>query len=274
MAEITQIDLGLVVGDTGATGATGPTGPQGPGATISVGSVTTTTYGNPAQVNNSGTATDAVLDFVIPQGAPGEEVTDVSSLTLNSITETAASFPVPAVGDVMSVVMGKVKKFFADTVAALNTKLNKSNVVNDLTYTTEGYALDARAGKTLKTQIDSLNDSFTAEINAIKNASVLSVTNLDSHFTISNSALYKSGRVIFGSIVLRCESAFATGVLFNLGYTLPAYQYMMGGISAAQWEQSITPYRFYVGSTGNISLTANVTPGQYVSISVCVFATS
>lgn len=162
MAEITQIDLGLVVGDTGATGATGPTGPQGPGATISVGSVTTTTYGNPAQVTNSGTATDAVLDFVIPQGAPGEEVTDVSSLTLNSITETAASFPVPAVGDVMSVVMGKVKKFFADTVAALNTKLNKSNVVNDLTYTTEGYALDARAGKTLKTQIDSLNDSITA----------------------------------------------------------------------------------------------------------------
>lgn len=161
MAEITQIDLGLVVGDTGATGATGPTGPQGPGATISVGSVTTTTYGNPAQVTNSGTATDAVLDFVIPQGAPGEEVTDVSSLTLNSITETAASFPVPAVGDVMSVVMGKVKKFFADTVAALNTKLNKSNVVNDLTYTTEGYALDARAGKTLKTQIDSLNDSIT-----------------------------------------------------------------------------------------------------------------
>lgn len=160
MAEITQIDLGLVVGDTGATGATGPTGPQGPGATISVGSVTTTTYGNPAQVTNSGTATDAVLDFVIPHGAPGEEVTDVSSLTLNSITETAASFPVPAVGDVMSVAMGKVKKFFADTVAALNTKLNKANVVNDLTYTTSGYALDARAGKTLKTQIDSLNDSL------------------------------------------------------------------------------------------------------------------
>lgn len=173
MAEITQIDLGLVVGDTGATGATGPTGPQGPGATISVGSVTTTTYGNPAQVTNSGTATDAVLDFVIPQGAPGEEVTDVSSLTLNSITETAASFPVPAVGDVMSVVMGKVKKFFADTVAALNTKLNKSNVVNDLTYTTEGYALDARAGKTLKTQIDSLNDSLS---NLIKTTTITGTT--------------------------------------------------------------------------------------------------
>ena len=172
MAEITQIDLGLVVGDTGATGATGPTGPQGPGATISVGSVTTTTYGNPAQVTNSGTSTDAVLDFVIPQGAPGEEVTDVSSLTLNSITDTAASFPVPAVGDVMSVVMGKVKKFFADTVAALNTKLNKVNVVNDLTYTTEGYALDARAGKTLKTQIDSLNDNITT-----LNDSITSVAN-------------------------------------------------------------------------------------------------
>lgn len=198
MAEITQIDLGLVVGDTGATGATGPTGPQGPGATISVGSVTTTTYGNPAQVTNSGTATDAVLDFVIPQGAPGEEVTDVSSLTLNSITETAASFPVPAVGDVMSVVMGKVKKFFADTVAALNTKLNKSNVVNDLTYTTEGYALDARAGKTLKTQIDSLNDSLSnmivwhgaTALTPYKNTSANTWENTGNTFTVPNGHLY------------------------------------------------------------------------------------
>lgn len=214
MAEITQIDLGLVVGDTGATGATGPTGPQGPGATISVGSVTTTTYGNPAQVTNSGTATDAVLDFVIPQGAPGEEVTDVSSLTLNSITETAASFPVPAVGDVMSVVMGKVKKFFADTVAALNTKLNKSNVVNDLTYTTEGYALDARAGKTLKTQIDSLNDSLTGMITDKDVSNVLS----SSAGTIVVARMIKIGKLctytirIDLSTAVQANSTIITGV--------------------------------------------------------------
>lgn len=70
-------------GDTGATGAqgpvgptgeTGPVGPQGvPGtaATITIGSVTESAPGGDASVTNSGTATAAVLDFVIPRGETG-----------------------------------------------------------------------------------------------------------------------------------------------------------------------------------------------------------
>lgn len=243
MAEITQIDLGLVVGDTGATGATGPTGPQGPGATISVGSVTTTTYGNPAQVTNSGTATDAVLDFVIPQGAPGEEVTDVSSLTLNSITETAASFPVPAVGDVMSVVMGKVKKFFADTVAALNTKLNKSNVVNDLTYTTEGYALDARAGKTLKTQIDSLNDSLAVTSKQISDG------------TYGTFRAYRYGRVL--TYQWHGVGTAPTTEPYQLPETLPTALQPIYNISAPMRLGDNTMGYFTVDTGGVVSIFAN-----------------
>jgi hypothetical protein len=52
-------------------GDAGPTGPSGVAATVSVGTVTTGAPGSMATVTNSGTATAAVLNFIIPQGAAG-----------------------------------------------------------------------------------------------------------------------------------------------------------------------------------------------------------
>ena len=63
-----------IKGDTGLTGATGPAGAQGPAgsaATISIGTVTTGSPGTAASVSNSGTPSNAILDFVIPRGADG-----------------------------------------------------------------------------------------------------------------------------------------------------------------------------------------------------------
>jgi hypothetical protein len=54
-------------GDTGAQGAAGPAGPAG---TVRVGTVTT--VDGDATVYNSGTSTDAVLDFGIPKGPKGD----------------------------------------------------------------------------------------------------------------------------------------------------------------------------------------------------------
>ena len=64
-------------GPAGAPGAMGPTGPSGPtgaagaAASVQVGTVMTGAAGSSATVTNSGTAAAAVLNFVIPQGAPG-----------------------------------------------------------------------------------------------------------------------------------------------------------------------------------------------------------
>ncbi len=55
----------------GVNGAVGATGPAGSAATVSVGTVTTGAAGSQASVTNSGTASAAVLNFTIPQGAPG-----------------------------------------------------------------------------------------------------------------------------------------------------------------------------------------------------------
>lgn len=146
---VVQTLIGNVKGPQGDTGATGATGAQGEAATIEVGSVTTAAYGTAASVTNSGTTSEAVFDFVIPQGAPGETVTDMQNLTLGAMTTSTASFPVPAIGETGKVIFGKIVKWFSDMAALVATKFDASNVVNNVTTTSSGYALDARQGKVL-----------------------------------------------------------------------------------------------------------------------------
>ena len=114
---VVQTLIGNVKGPKGDTGATGSTGPQGSAATITVGSTTTTAYGNSAQVTNVGTSGAAVLNFVIPQGKPGEATTKMGDLVLDAITTSAADFPSPQVDDTGKVAFGKIVKFFSDTLA-------------------------------------------------------------------------------------------------------------------------------------------------------------
>ena len=52
-------------------GSIGPSGPSGAASTVSIGTVNTGAAGSAASVTNSGTSTDAILNFTIPQGAPG-----------------------------------------------------------------------------------------------------------------------------------------------------------------------------------------------------------
>lgn len=167
---VVQTLIGNVKGPQGETGATGPQGAQGEAATIEVGSVSTTTYGNPAQVTNTGTAQEAVFNFVIPQGKPGERTTTMGGLTLDTITTQTDSYPVPAVGDTGATAFGKIVKWFSDALAAITGKLDKANVVNNLTTTAEGYALDARQGKALNDKLLSVryeasDVTWTATVN-------------------------------------------------------------------------------------------------------------
>ncbi len=60
-------------GDTGAAGAQGPKGDDGDNAAISIGTTTTGVPESNATVTNSGTTTNAVLNFTIPRGPQGEQ---------------------------------------------------------------------------------------------------------------------------------------------------------------------------------------------------------
>lgn len=157
--------IGYIKGATGATGAQGAKGDTGDAATIQVGSVTTVPYGQTANVVNSGTEQAAVFDFTIPQGRPGQQTTEMDNLLLNSITTPAAEFPTPAIGDNGSTLFGKISKWFSDMAALVASKFDASNVVNNLTTTSSGYALDARQGKTLHDELSTyIRVAATAQI--------------------------------------------------------------------------------------------------------------
>lgn len=176
--------IGNIKGPKGDKGDTGDTGARGAGATVTIGSVTTTAYGGNANVTNSGTATDAVFDFVLPQGAPGETVTDMENLTLSSMTEPSVQFPIPSIGDTGKVVFGKITKWFSDMTALVATKLNISSVVNNLTTTESGYALDARQGKVLNDKlINGLSYHYGTRIN------VLTYNSASNLFTVPKDGL-------------------------------------------------------------------------------------
>ena len=114
---VVQTLIGNIKGPQGSQGIQGETGAAGAAASVTVGSTTTTAYGNAASVTNSGTSSAAVLDFVIPQGKPGEATTKMGDLLLDSITSSAADFPSPQVGDTGKTAFGKIVKFFSDTIS-------------------------------------------------------------------------------------------------------------------------------------------------------------
>lgn len=202
-----QLLIGNVKGPQGDTGATGATGPQGDAATINVGSVSTTAYGNPAQVVNVGTESEAVLNFVIPQGKPGQATTTMGGLTLDTITTSTASFPSPQVGDTGATAFGKIVKWFADGLAAITGKLDAANVVNNLTTTEAGYALDARQGK-------ALNDSLT-----IRSLPVSEVFVPSSGWTLNNTSnvFYNKAGLVEIELVFTASPIAQTGGRYMIG---------------------------------------------------------
>lgn len=81
-------------GAEGLTGPAGETGPEGRAATIEIGTVES---GEDVSVTNSGDATDAIFDFVLPKGdaatiAVGTVTTGEEASVTNSGTESAAIF--------------------------------------------------------------------------------------------------------------------------------------------------------------------------------------
>lgn len=269
---VVQTLIGNVKGPQGERGAQGEQGAQGNAATISVGSVTTVPYGQNASVTNSGTEEEAVLDFRIPQGRPGEQVTQLDNLALNSITEPSTQFPVPAIGDNGSTLFGKISKWFSDMSALVATKLNVANVVNNLTTTSSGYALDARQGK-------ALNDAI-ADVPGLNWKQILNQTN-----QLTKSALAALPMGVFIVQVASTPSDFpessAYGMIYHYGssgnyhhmiFTNAAHIYKItfsGTTTAGDWQtyspimtQDLT-FSYTPGTAFNIGQATNYVVGYF-----------
>lgn len=237
-----SILLGNVRGPQGDTGATGPKGDTGNAATVDVGSVTTVPYGQNARVTNSGDEHDAVFDFVIPQGRPGEQTTDMQNLTLSSMTEPSEQFPIPAIGETGKVIFGKITKWFSDMAALVATKFPTSNVVNNLTTTASGYALDARQGKALSDKVGSLFTVYDRQIyqNRISNALLKEV-----QYTLPDGRHMSIVYCTFKTqTAISANGAIATGFFAPLGLS----NVIISGIRS----DTVASEHFYLNSSGSL----------------------
>lgn len=111
----------------------GATGPQGDAATIRVGTVVTGQPGSAAQVVNSGTEGDAVLDFTIPQGATGViENLDTATVTfsIDTVYQNISS------GMTVSGLFGRIQllfdALFTKSQIPLNTTASAGTTDGDL----------------------------------------------------------------------------------------------------------------------------------------------
>lgn len=76
-------------GGGGEDGLMGPPGPPGTPATINIGTVTSVAPEDPPTVTNSGTPSNAILNFEIPAGVPGQD-----GGTTEGVTEDAAGWDI------------------------------------------------------------------------------------------------------------------------------------------------------------------------------------
>lgn len=237
-----SILLGNVRGPQGDTGATGPKGDTGNAATVRAGSVTTVPYGQNAKVTNSGDEHDAVFDFVIPQGRPGEQTTDMENLTLSSMTEPSNQFPIPSIGDTGKVIFGKITKWFSDMTALVATKFPTSNVINNLTTTASGYALDARQGKALNDKVGSL---FTVYDRQVYQSRISNATLKEIRYTLPDGRHMSIVYCVFKTeAAILAKGAIATGFSISLGLS----NVIIGGIRS----DTTASTHFYINSSGGL----------------------
>ena len=103
-------------------GDTGPAGAVGNAGTVAIGTTTTSSAGGSASVTNSGTSSEAVLNFTLPKGTSGTAGIQ-GSIGLTGATGTAGDNATIAIGTVTTGQPGSdatVANVGTDTAATLN----------------------------------------------------------------------------------------------------------------------------------------------------------
>ena len=163
-------------------------------ATVKVGTVTASEPGGDAEVTNTGTAQDAVFNFVLPrgeQGPKGDKGDKGDTGTIENIDGVSVDFSPSstrqniATGDTFSTLFGKIAKWFSDLGTAAF-----QGVSNVLTQTAAGYVLDARQGKVLNDNMGSLSGLSTSA----KNNLVSAVNEINTGLSELNTDYYNDSK--------------------------------------------------------------------------------
>ena len=105
---------------------------------------------------------------------------DISDTKIGAADTAAQEFPVPAPGDTARGFLGKMRKFCSDFNSFKTGVITLGKLVNNGLTTEEGYALDARYGKTLLDMVTRLNSDLgglNSNLETVFNTTPLSAPN-------------------------------------------------------------------------------------------------
>ncbi|WP_051629599.1 hypothetical protein [Lacrimispora aerotolerans] len=140
-------------------------------------------------------ATDSVHRFVSDaeksswNGKVGASGGDISETMIGSLESIATEFPIPNQGETSNVFLGKVKKFMQDFNNFKTGIITVGKLANNGNTTFEGYALDARYGKTLFDLYSKLNSDLSSLTTPIPLTDTASI-NLDSGLFVENKIYF------------------------------------------------------------------------------------
>lgn len=138
-------------GGEGEQGLPGPKGDPGRAATVVVGTVTTGAAGTPATVQNVGSNTAAVFDFVIPRGTPGANGETTTGVTYSGPDMEIADGAIQELGINWPPVLLVQTTTNPSTIAFTATKSTSTGI---LTLALDMSAYDTALRAELQQQID------------------------------------------------------------------------------------------------------------------------
>lgn len=204
-------------------------------------------------------ATDATHRFVSDaeksswNGKVGASGGDISETVIGSLQSIATEFPIPEQGETSKVFFGKVKKFIKDFNNFKSGIITIGSLVNNGNATSEGYALDARYGKTLFDLYTKLNSDL-----GISLTSALSIADT-SHFKLDSWAangIERKGKVIHFHchfILLKQITDWNEYVLVNLPAQFKTSQ-EFNGEKYVSYNSSPHLFQYFVRTSGTVSL--------------------
>lgn len=113
----------------------------------------------------------------------------------------------------------------------------------------------------------------TSAINLPVSSKGLPVTLLEpSYFEIVQSSVREIGKhAIVGCLFLKCIKDWnSNDCIFTLGttgVTIPAYVFLLAGVSASEWNGAvIRTTRFYYNTDGRINSNTSYSAGEYITV--------
>ena len=184
----------------GQQGVKGDDGDRGLSATVNIGTINTVDYTQPATVENVGTENDAILNFNIPRGMPGDSGAEFSNVgtgkgiwkeTINSIAKLRSLL---SINSIISIGLDDTEESitFDINTRAFNNAVgdNLSSINDQLIYLQGLIETNTNDISAINTAINTINDNITSinnSLSSLTNRITTAETNISNNTSAINT---------------------------------------------------------------------------------------